>query len=117
MKSNQVPLVAKKEGLRYFIGQWELNVYELFSWNRYTYDDYYAAISKRDRIEDICDKCYVPEEMLDKIKSIDFEFLKQTEETSVNLLDRASNSDIAKKKWYAFRLLRSHYDEWIGYLQ
>lgn len=118
MKVNKVPLIAKKEGLVYYIKQWELNVYKLFSWAGYTYDDYYAAIGKRDRINDICNKCYVSQEFLTKIKAIDSDFVKQTKEVNINILDRSSCSESDKKeRWYAFRLLCSHYDDWIGYFQ
>lgn len=118
MSKNNIPLIAKKEGLEYYIRQWELNVYKLFSWEKYSYDDYYAIIGKRDRINDICNKCYVSQEYMYKIKIIDSDFMKQTKEVNINILNRLSSSDSDKKeRWYAFRLLTSHYNDWIGYLQ
>lgn len=118
MKINRVPLIAKKEGLIYYIKQWELNVHKLFSWENYTYDDYYAVIGKRDRIHDICNKCYVAQTFLNQIRTIDSDFIKQTKEVDIDILNKTFGSDIDKEeRWYAFRLLTSHYDDWIGYLQ
>ncbi len=118
MEINTVPLIAKKEGLVYYIKQWELNVHKLFSWKKYTYDDYYAVIGKRDRMQDICNKCLVSQDFLNQIRKIDFDFIKQTKEVDIDILNKAAVSDLDKKeRWYAFRLLTSHYDDWIGYLK
>lgn len=118
MKINNVPKIAKKEGILFYIKQWEMNVYKLFSWDKYTYDDYYSVIGKRDRINDICNNCYVDKELLRKIKDIDSDFIKQTIEIEINILDYSSNNeDEKKKKWYAFRLLKSRYYEWSIYLK
>lgn len=118
MEINKVPLIAKKEGLIYYIKQWELNVHKLFSWEKYTYDDYYAAIGKRDRIHDICNKCFVSQDLLNQIQTIDSDFMKQTKKVDIDILNKSDESDLDKKeRWYAFRLLTSKYDDWIDYLQ
>ena len=117
MKTHNVPLIAKKEGLSFYISQWELNVCKLFKCSQYSFDDYYAAIGKRNRINDICSKCYVDEELIEKIKQIDTEFILNSSEIEINLLDRLANTEDDKNdKWYAFRLLKSRYNEWMKYL-
>lgn len=114
MEINKVPPIAKKEGLKFYIDQWELNVNKLFSWDKYTFDDYYAAIGKRDRINDICNKCSVEEEYLERINKIDADFMEQTESIDINILDHLSRNE--DEQWYAYRLLKAHYDEWIDFL-
>ena len=116
MKTHNVPLIAKKEGLLFYINQWELNVCKLFKWSQYSFDDYCAAFGKRNRINDICSKCYVDEELIEKINQIDTEFILNSSEIEINLLDHLANTDDDKKdKWYAFRLPKSRYNEWVKY--
>jgi hypothetical protein len=99
------------------IDRWSKRTRDYLRWEKIGIDDYLLALYGRQRIEELLDEEEMSEEQRKELEAADKRFIELSKETKKSVISDIKASGSAKKKryWFAYRLLSSHYEEWLLY--
>lgn len=99
------------------IDRWSKRTRDYLRWEKIGIDDYLLALYGRQRIEELLDEEEMSEEQRKELEAADKRFIELSKETKKSVISdiKASGSDKKKRYWFAYRLLSSHYEEWLLY--
>lgn len=103
--------------LRECIERWSQRTKVYLKWEKIGIDDYLLALYERLKISELLDKENISEDTKKELDDSDKRFVdlsKETEKSVIPSVETKSNTT-KKKYWFAYRLLSSHYEEWLWY--
>lgn len=96
--------------------RWSKYVVKIAEWDKIGIDDYLLYLSCRERIAELLKTEKLINEYKDLLEKSDKKFIEVTIETEKSFIRSIKTKSCNKEEnWFAYRVLKSHFEDWIKY--